>query len=49
MNPGHPERSLLQAHSGCSGNANEDRRREVLSQSPQLGSERLIPEEPSAH
>lgn len=26
VNPGHPERTLLQAHSGCSGNANEDRR-----------------------
>ena len=34
MNPGHPERTLLQAPSGCSGDTNEDGRWEVLSEAP---------------
>lgn len=47
MNTGHPDRTLLQAHSGCSGDTNTGGERSYLN--PQLGSERLILAEPSEH
>lgn len=47
--PGPPERILPQAHSGRSGDASQGRRREVPSQTTQLGSERLVLGEPSEH
>ena len=47
--PGPPERTPPQAHSGRSRDASQGRRGEIPSQTTQLGSERLVLGEPSEH